>query len=169
QDVWIWERRKERYQPMVQTVFNGPDQNQNGRKLRKPEKWDTQWKPTTNIFTGGDYQSAGASVSPGVLSACGLPVRDGTDQDPFAIEEEVEGRRLALAKWIADKKNPLSTRSFVNRIWQHHFGTGIVGTANNFGAKGDQPTHPELLDWLTRQFLANGGRSKPLHRLIVMS
>ena len=169
QDVWIWERRKERYQPMVQTVFNGPDQNQNGRKLRKPEKWNTHWKPTTNIFTGGDYQSVGASVSPGVLSACGLPVRDGTDQDPFAIEEEVEGRRLALAKWIADKKNPLSTRSFVNRIWQHHFGAGIVGTANNFGAKGDQPTHPELLDWLTRQFLANGGRSKPLHRLIVMS
>ena len=169
QDVWIWERRKERYQPMVQTVFNGPDQNQNGRKLRKPEKWNTKWKPTTSIFTGGDYQVAGDPVSPGVLSACGLPARDGTDQDPFAIDDAVQGRRLALAKWIADEKNPLSTRSFVNRIWQHHFGAGIVGTANNFGAKGDQPTHPELLDWLTRQFLANGGRSKPLHRLIVMS
>lgn len=169
QDVWIWERRKERYQPMVQTVFNGPDQNQNGRKLRKPEKWNTRWKPTTTIFTGGDHQVAGDPVSPGVLSACGLPVRDGTDQDPFAIDDAIEGRRLALAKWIADEKNPLSTRSFVNRIWQHHFGAGIVGTANNFGAKGDQPTHPELLDWLTRQFLANSGRSKPLHRLIVMS
>ena len=57
----------------------------------------------------------------------------------------------------------------MNRIWQHHFGRGIVGTANNFGAKGDHPTHPELLDWLSRQFLAHGGRSKPLHRLILMS
>ena len=169
QDVWIWERRKERYQPMVQTVFNGPDQNQNGRKLRKPAKFNAEWKPTTNIFTGGDHQAAGEPVSPGVLSACGIPARDGTDEDPFAIDEEIQGRRLALAKWIADKKNPLATRSFVNRIWQHHFGTGIVGTANNFGAKGDQPTHPELLDWLASQFLINGGRSKTLHRLIVMS
>ena len=169
QDVWIWERRQERYQPMVQSVFNGPDQNQNGRKLRKPAKFDTKWKPTTHIFTGGDYQAIGESVSPGVLSACGVSAPDGTDQDPFAIGEEIHGRRLALAKWIADKKNPLSTRSFVNRIWQHHFGTGIVGTANNFGAKGAPPSHPELLDWLASQFLANGGRSKPLHRLIVMS
>jgi hypothetical protein len=169
QDVWIWERRKERYQPLVQSVFNGPDQNQNGRKLRKPGKMNANWKPTSSIFTGGDQQAVGPMVAPGVLSACGVAAQDGTDQDPFAIGEKVEGRRLALAKWIADKKNPLSTRSFVNRIWQHHFGTGIVGTANNFGAKGDQPSHPELLDWLAQQFLMNGGRSKPLHRLIVMS
>lgn len=169
QDVWIWERRKERYQPLVQSVFNGPDQNQNGRKLRKPGKMNANWKPTSSIFTGGDQQAVGPTVAPGVLSACGVAAQDGTDKDPFAIGEKVEGRRLALAKWIADKKNPLSTRSFVNRIWQHHFGTGIVGTANNFGAKGDQPSHPELLDWLAQQFLMNGGRSKPLHRLIVMS
>jgi len=153
----------------VQSVFNGPDQNQNGRKLRKPGKMNANWKPTSSIFTGGDQQAVGPMVAPGVLSACGVAAQDGTDQDPFAIGEKVEGRRLALAKWIADKKNPLSTRSFVNRIWQHHFGTGIVGTANNFGAKGDQPSHPELLDWLAQQFLMNGGRSKPLHRLIVMS
>lgn len=169
QDVWIWERRKERYQPMVQTIFNGPDQNQNGRKLRRPEKFNRQWKPTTNILTGGDYQAIGEAVSPGVLSACGVPALDGTDSDPYAINEVVEGRRLALARWIVDSRNPLPTRSFVNRIWQHHFGAGIVGTPNNFGAKGDRPSHPELLDWLAAAFLRNGGRSKPLHRLIVMS
>jgi len=169
QDVWIWERRKERYQPLVQSVFNGPDQTQNGRKLRRPPKMNAKWAPTSNIFTGGDHQALGESVAPGVLSACGVTASDGNEQDPFAIDEAIHGRRLALAKWIADPDNPLSSRSFVNRIWQHHFGKGIVGTANNFGAKGEQPTHPALLDWLASQFLNNGGRSKPLHRLIVMS
>ena len=169
QDVWIWERRRERYQPFVQSVFNGPDQNQNGRKLRKPAKMNSKWKPFSNIFIGGDHQAVGEPVLPGVLSACGVAAADGSGQDPFAIADGIQGRRLALAKWIANPDNPLSTRSFVNRIWQHHFGRGIVGTANNFGAKGDHPTHPELLDWLSRQFLAHGGRSKPLHRLILMS
>ena len=169
QDVWIWERRRERYQPFVQSVFNGPDQNQNGRKLRKPAKMNSKWKPVSNIFIGGDHQAVGEPVLPGVLSACGVAAADGSGQDPFAIADGIQGRRLALAKWIANPDNPLSTRSFVNRIWQHHFGRGIVGTANNFGAKGDHPTHPELLDWLSRQFLAHGGRSKPLHRLILMS
>ena len=169
QDVWIWERRRERYQPFVQSVFNGPDQNQNGRKLRKPAKMNSKWKPVSNIFIGGDHQAVGEPVLPGVLSACGVAAADGSGQDPFAIADGIQGRRLALAKWLANPDNPLSTRSFVNRIWQHHFGRGIVGTANNFGAKGDHPTHPELLDWLSRQFLAHGGRSKPLHRLILMS
>lgn len=169
QDVWIWERRKERYQPLVQSVFNGPDQPQNGRKLRKPAKMNSKWRPVSNIFTGGDHQAMGEIVAPGVLSACGIPVEEESGQDPFYIGENIQGRRLALAKWIADKTNPLSTRSFVNRIWQHHFGMGIVGTANNFGAKGDQPSHPELLDWLAKQFIANEGRTKSLHRLIVMS
>jgi len=170
QDAWIWERRKERYQPLVQGVFNGPDLAQNGRKLRKPEKKsDANWNPKSSIFIGGDRQTAGDNVSPGVLSACGLPVQSDSQNDPYAIGSDIHGRRLALAQWIADPRNPLSTRSFVNRIWQHHFGRGIVGTANNFGVKGDKPTHPQLLDWLTYQFLVNGGHSKPLHRLIVMS
>ena len=169
QDTWIWERRKERYQPMVQGVFNGPDQTQNGRKLREPSKMNAKWKPSSTIFTGGDHQAAGQTVSPGVLSACGVPVANVSKDDPYVIGNDINGRRLALAKWIADPRNPLSVRSFVNRIWQHHFGRGIVGTANNFGVKGDQPTHPQLLDWLANQFLANGGHSKPLHRLIVMS
>ena len=169
QDTWIWERRKERYQPLVQGVFNGPDFVRNGRKLRKPGKMDAKWKPESTIFTGGDHQATGETVSPGVLSACGVPIANDSADDPYAIRSDIKGRRLALAKWIADRRNPLSARSFVNRIWQHHFGRGIVGTANNFGVKGDQPTHPKLLDWLANQFLANGGHSKPLHRLIVMS
>ena len=77
--------------------------------------------------------------------------------------------RLELAKWIASSDNPLTSRVMVNRIWQHHFGTGIVRTANNFGKLGEPPTHPELLDWLALQFIKSGWSSKAMHRLICNS
>src|SRR5690606_12174860 len=79
------------------------------------------------------------------------------------------GRRTALARWIASPDNPLSTRVIVNRVWQYHFGRGLVATASDFGKLGDPPSHPELLDWLTTRFLAEGWRLKPLHRLILTS
>jgi hypothetical protein len=78
-------------------------------------------------------------------------------------------RRLALAKWITDPKHPLTARVMVNRLWQHHFGAGIVGTPSDFGRNGARPTHPELLDWLADEFVANGWRMKHIHRLIVLS
>ncbi|MBM4022077.1 MAG: DUF1553 domain-containing protein [Planctomycetes bacterium] len=79
------------------------------------------------------------------------------------------GRRSALAKWIASPGNPLTARVFVNRVWQYHFGRGIVRSPNNFGLMGDPPTHPELLDWLATEFVAGGWRMKSLHKLILMS
>jgi len=79
------------------------------------------------------------------------------------------GRRLALATWIAAPDNPLSARVMANRIWQYHFGRGIVRSPNNFGLMGDPPTHPELLDWLAVELVANGWRLKPLHKAILMS
>jgi mono/diheme cytochrome c family protein len=169
QDCWIWNRRKERYQPLAQSVFNGPDVGQNARSLRKPKKFDKQWRPESFIHMGGDYRAKGLAVTPGVLSGCEVPVEGAPTDDPYALTSEIEGRRLGLAKWIADPRNPLTARSYVNRVWQHHFGHGIVRTPNNFGAKGSKPTHPELLDWLTVQFLAGGWKSKPLHRMIMMS
>jgi hypothetical protein len=79
-------------------------------------------------------------------------------------------RRAALAKWITDKNNALTWRSIVNRVWQHHFGKGLVDTANDFGRMGGQPSHPELLDWLAATFRDDfGGSLKKLHKLIVMS
>jgi mono/diheme cytochrome c family protein/GNAT superfamily N-acetyltransferase len=79
------------------------------------------------------------------------------------------GRRTALANWIASDKNQLTARVMVNRIWQHHFGRGIVGSSNNFGNIGDKPTHPELLDWLATRFMQGEWKLKTMHKLIMLS
>jgi hypothetical protein len=78
-------------------------------------------------------------------------------------------RRLALAKWIASDDNPLTARVLANRIWQHHFGTGIVDTPGDFGFQGGRPSHPEFLDWLALRLQSHGWRVKPLHREILLS
>lgn len=78
-------------------------------------------------------------------------------------------RRLALAHWIASPDNRLTGRVLMNRLWQHHFGRGIVRSPNNFGLLGDAPTHPELLDWLATELVRHGWKLKPLHKLLVMS
>ncbi len=78
-------------------------------------------------------------------------------------------RRKTLAEWITAPSHPLTWRVMVNRVWQHHFGAGLVETPSNFGVSGMKPTHPGLLDYLAAQFIANGGRLKPLHKLMLMS
>ncbi len=78
-------------------------------------------------------------------------------------------RRLQLAQWIASPQNPLTARVIVNRLWQHHFGEGLVRTPNNFGFTGDQPTHPQLLDWLADELVRGGWKLKRLHKLMLMS
>jgi hypothetical protein len=81
----------------------------------------------------------------------------------------VTGGRLALAKWLTDPQNPLPARVMVNRLWQHHFGRGIVPSPNDFGKFGEPPTHPELLDWLASEFVASGWKIKQMHRLLMTS
>lgn len=89
--------------------------------------------------------------------------------DPPSEGAKTTRRRLQMAMWIADPKNPLAPRVLVNRLWQHHFGEAIVRTPNNFGFLADPPTHPKLLDWLAAEFTASGGRIKAIHKLILMS
>jgi uncharacterized protein DUF1553/uncharacterized protein DUF1549/cytochrome c len=108
----------------------------------------------------------------GELSAPGEPVKPAL---PARLAKLAEGgfpserQRAALAEWIASKDNPLTARVIVNRVWQWHFGEGLVRTPNDFGIRGERPTHPELLDWLALEFIDNGWSLKRLHRRILLS
>lgn len=114
------------------------------------------------VLARGQVTQPGKEVGPGALSALTF------SSSRFSAANEGE-RRGALAKWITNPKNPLTWRSIVNRVWQYHFGRGIVETPNDFGHMGGQPTHPELLDWLAGEFRDGSGSLKRLHKLIVMS
>lgn len=85
------------------------------------------------------------------------------------VTDATSGKRLALAQWIASDDNPMTARVMANRIWQHHFGRGLVRSTSDFGYQGTAPTHPELLNWLGAEFVARGWKVKQLHKLIMMS
>jgi len=119
----------------------------------------------TAVLKRGDVKSPGEIVAPAALSAVAtLPADLGLD--PEAPEAR---RRLKFAAWLADPRNPLPARVLVNRVWQFHFGQGLVATPSDFGVNGARPSHPELLDWLTSEFIAGGWSLKTLHRRIVTS
>ncbi len=121
--------------------------------------------PDTHILIKGDFKNKGEKVGPGFLSAlnAGPPI-----EEPQGVLF-VPQRRKALAQWLTSPENPLFSRVMVNRIWQGHFGRGIVGTPNDFGRQGDAPTHPELLDWLAVEFQQRGWSIKQMHRLMMLS
>lgn len=135
--------------------------------------------PKTSLLAGGSYDKPLEEVTPGYLTVVASPeLRDAKYEPPH---EQTSGRRSALAHWLTDPKNPLVARVIVNRVWQGHFGRGIVDNANDLGTQTLPPTHPELLDWLAREFVEPtvepGTRErrreawslKRLHRLIMLS
>ncbi|MBY0229277.1 MAG: PSD1 and planctomycete cytochrome C domain-containing protein, partial [Gemmataceae bacterium] len=119
----------------------------NERKMRRPDF----------VQIAGDFLRKGAAVAPGTPDVL-PPLPEGAKPD-----------RLALARWLVDGKHPLTGRVLVNRLWQQHFGLGLVETDNDFGTQGTKPTHPELLDWLAGEVVRRGWSLKEMHRLIVTS
>ena len=118
-----------------------------------------------HVLARGDVKQPRALATPGTLSAV-HPLAARFDLPPDHSEAE---RRRALANWITDSRNPLTWRSIVNRVWQYHFGRGLVETPNDFGRMGALPSHPELLDWLATEFRDGGQSFKTLHKLILTS
>jgi hypothetical protein len=124
--------------------------------------------PVTNLFHRGDHQQPLQEVVPAALT---IAAPEG-QRPEFALNQPdlpTTGRRLAYAKWLTGGEHPLVGRVLVNRIWMHHFGTGLVATPADFGRLGTEPTHPEVLDWLAHEFVQNGWSLKQLHRLILTS
>ena len=140
--------------------------------VKKVEKvqalWDVGEAPTIRLLHRGDVDFAGPVVQPGFLSVLSQPGRADAIASPHAVGKTT-GQRLAFAEWLTDPDHPLTARVIVNRMWQHHFGRGIVATPDNFGATGSPPTHPELLDWLAVEFVRDGWSAKRLHKRMMTS
>ena len=117
---------------------------------------------TMALHIRGDHNSPGKPVKREFPKALRW-----TSERP--ILPDGQSGRLELGRWIGDTRNPLTARVFVNRVWRWHFGRGLVETTENFGTLGDRPSHPQLLDWLAREFMRSGWRVKQLHRLIMSS
>jgi mono/diheme cytochrome c family protein len=133
-----------------------------------PQVWAgtySQPKEATFVHKGGDPMKPGDAVVPASLSVLDQVTKF------FELKSDADesDRRLVLAKWITSDENPLTPRVLANRVWQHHFGTGIVDTPSDFGFLGSKPTHPELLDYLAGRLIAYGWKLKPLHREILLS
>lgn len=138
------------------------------RVPKLPQVWAGNFSQSTEptfVHKGGDPMKPGDAVAPASLAVLGQVTK------PYELKPDAdEGqRRLALAQWITSNENPLTGRVLANRVWQHHFGTGIVDTPSDFGFLGSKPTHPELLDYLANRILAHDWRLKPLHREILLS
>jgi hypothetical protein len=122
--------------------------------------------PPTCVLAGGNYLKPGQEVKPGFPAFLGA---DELQITPPEGRPNSTGRRSALAEWLTRPDHPLTARVIVNRLWQYHFGQGIVATPNDFGAMGGDPSHPELLDWLASELVTNGWHMKPIQRMMVLS
>jgi hypothetical protein len=120
--------------------------------------------PATHLLIRGQASSVGPAVEPGMPA-----VLTGAQPEFLPPDDATTRRRLSLARWLTRRDHPLTARVIVNRVWQFHFGEGLVRSPNDFGTMGDTPTHPELLDWLAATFVQDGWSFKALHRRILSS
>ena len=130
--------------------------------------WDVGPPPKMRLLQRGEVEAPGPPVQPGFLTILSPPGKSDLVKPPD-LKGESSGNRLAMARWLTSRDHPLTARVIVNRVWQHHFGRGIVATPDNFGRQGSPPTHPELLDWLAVDFMDHGWGLKRLHKLIMTS
>jgi mono/diheme cytochrome c family protein len=124
--------------------------------------------PPSRILLRGEPTTAGALVAPGAPSIVGAAITP-YEIPKLSYASHTSGRRLALARWLVQPDHPLTARVMVNRIWQHHFGAGLVNSAGNFGRMGTAPSNQQLLDWLSTEFVRQGWDIKAMHRLIMTS
>jgi hypothetical protein len=134
--------------------------------------YDLPGEAKTHLLKRGEYLQPGPEVTPGVLRV--LANAKTFEVPPRATDAKTSGRRLAFARWLTSPEHPLTARVFVNRLWLHHFGVGLVATADNFGKTGSPPSHPELLDWLATEFMSPSSVSgswsiKHIQKMIVLS
>ena len=161
-----WELEK--VLPIAFSVNTGKtiERNNVNSRIHKPkDPWAKGYVENDTILTGGSAFAEGAPVNPGALSVAELLGNMEVSEFPKGQGK----RRKALADWITDRNNPLTARVMVNRVWSWHFGKGIAGNPNNFGAAGGLPTHPALLDFLADWFSKNNGSVKQLNELILTS
>ncbi len=160
------QREQKRFKPYAFSVYSGRERPFSSMKvIVEPPQLNGRngSPPQVSILTGGSIETPGRAVNAGVLSVIN---NAGVEAE---MTQNLHGRRLALADWITDPQNPLAARVIVNRVWQYHFGAGLAGNPNNFGATGKKPTHPQLLDFLATYLIENGWSLKKLHRLILTS
>ncbi len=130
--------------------------------------WDRGRPSPTYVLIRGEYDRPGHPVGPAAPPVLEAGSEDYSVEPPWPGAEST-GRRLAFARWLTAPDHPTTARVLVNRVWSHHFGRGIVKTLDNFGAMGAEPSHPDLLDWLARDFVDGGWSLKSLHRTILLS
>jgi hypothetical protein len=179
----VWKKKNDKIRSQIKRLLGQQDRTADASEAATlqtqidelsstlPEPLDTistvrnDWKDrtTVHVLKRGDPDRKGDALGPRVLTV--LPSRQTTSELPA----DFTAPRTQLARWVADADNPLTARVWVNRVWQNHFGRGLVATANDFGNNGARPSHPELLDFLANAFIQGGERTKPLHRMIVLS
>ncbi|MBM3761769.1 MAG: DUF1553 domain-containing protein [Acidobacteria bacterium] len=153
----ILRRRLERWKANVLAVTNVPG---------PPSGPDIA---PTRVLTRGDYRQPGEVVEAGFPSAISRGFQNASFETDRYRQFPTRGQRITLARWIVSKENPLTARVMVNRIWQQHFGEGIIRTTSDFGKNGDRPSHPELLDWLATEFMDSGWDLRHMHKLMLLS